>query len=584
MSTTTDELHNKRHSLAHALGAALVALYPETKLAIGPAIDDGFYYDAELPVSLSADDLPKVEKKMRAILAQWKSFEKKIVTPEEALDHFSGNPYKCELINQFTAEGKELTFYTSGTFTDLCGGGHIDDISAVHPDSFTLRSVAGAYWRGDEHNTMLTRVYGLAFDTPEELTTHQRMLEEAKERDHRKIGKELGLFTFSPLVGPGLPLFTPKGNALRHAIEQSLSILLDKYGYERVWIPHLAKSDLYKTSGHWEKFGDELFRVRGKNEEYVLKPMNCPHHTQIYASALRSYHDLPVRYAEFTTVYRDEQKGELIGLSRVLSITQDDGHIFCTPEQINSEVSATIALVKEFYTALGFFQDNDCEIFLSVRGDDTSKYLGESTVWDNAEQSLKDGLQSAGLSFVVDPGEAAFYGPKIDFVFRDSLNRKRQLATIQLDFVMPERFGLTYIDKHNTKQTPIMIHRAISGSLERFLGVMIEHFAGNFPFFLTPVQVRVISVNADSNAYAETVLKELRHADLRADADTGQDTIGKKIAKTRAEKIPARIVVGKDEAAAGTVTLEMDGDKQKLPISEATALLASKAAVFNEAV
>ena len=337
--------------------------------------------------------------------------------------YFADNPYKSDLIREFASQGKEISLYTSGTFTDLCGGGHVADVSSINPEGFALRSVAGAYWRGDENNTMLTRVYGLAFDTKDALAAHKQLLDSAKERDHRKLGKELGLFTFSPLVGSGLPLFTPRGAALRLALERSLSVLLKKYGYEVVWIPHLAKPDLYMTSGHWEKFGDELFKVRGKNEEFVLKPMNCPHHTQIYASALRSYSELPIRYAEFTTVYRDEQKGELLGLARVLSITQDDGHIFCTEAQVEQEVSSTISLIKEFYTALGFFQGDDCEVCLSVRDADTSKYLGDSATWDRAEESLKQSLHTAGMSFTVDEGEAAFYGPKIDFVFRDSLRR-----------------------------------------------------------------------------------------------------------------------------------------------------------------
>ncbi len=567
--------------MAHALGAALVALYPGTKLAIGPAIDDGFYYDAEIPVPLSVDDLGAVEEKMREMLGQWTVFEKKVVSSEEALAYFKDNPYKCELIDELSVAGKEITLYTSGDFIDLCGGGHVDDISSIHPDSFALQSVAGAYWRGDEQNTMLTRVYGLAFDTKEDLNEYQRMLEEAKARDHRKIGKALGLFTFSPLVGSGLPLFTPKGNALRRALEKSLSVLLERYGYEHVWIPHLAKKELYETSGHWDKFGDELLTVRGRHDEFVLKPMNCPHHTQIYASALRSYNDLPIRYAEFTTNYRDEQKGELLGLTRVLSITQDDGHIFCTEEQIEEEVSATISLIKEFYTALGFFRGDDCEVFLSVRGSDTDSYLGDNAVWDNAERYLTSALERAGLPFVIEAGEAAFYGPKIDFHFRDSLRRKWQLATIQLDFVMPERFNLSYVDSGNRKQVPIMIHRAVSGSLERFLGVMIEHFAGYFPFFLAPVQVRVLSVGESAHAYARTVSDRLVGAGLRVDCDMSDESVGRKVAKTHAEKIPARIVIGEKERDAGAVTLEMDDRKQVLSVDDAVRMLVQKDAVFS---
>ena len=576
MKDKDELLMRKRHSLAHLLGASLIELYPGTKLAIGPPVDDGFYYDAELPEQMSADDFPAIEKKMREIAKTWSGFEKKVVSKEEALAHFKDNPYKVELIEEIAREGGEITFYQSGDFVDLCEGGHVDDMKEIALDGFSLSAIAGAYWRGDEKNTMLTRVYGLAFDSKKELDEHKAMIEAAKERDHRKIGKELGLFSFSSLVGPGLPLFSPKGMALRSALEGELSRLLDKYGYEKVWIPHIAKPDLYKTSGHWEKFEDELFKVRGKNDEFVMKPMNCPHHTQIYASSPKSYQDLPVRYAESTTVYRDEQKGELLGLSRVLSITQDDGHIFCTEDQIAEEVAQTVALVVEFYTALGFFKGDDCEVFLSVRGDDKSKYLGDDKVWDRAEKVLADTLKKAKLEFTTEEGEAAFYGPKIDFHFRDSLGRKRQLATVQLDFVMPERFKLVYTDSDGKKKTPVMIHRAISGSLERFLGIMIEHFAGNFPFFLCPVQVAVLPIGPDEHAYAQEVLTALRSAGLRATIDTRDESIGKKIARVHTEKIPVRIVIGKKEVADNTVTLEMENEKQVVSTDECIQILVTK--------
>ena len=581
MSDKDDRVMRKRHSLAHLLGAALVALYPDTKLAIGPPIDDGFYYDAEVPIPLSADDLPTIEKKMREIVKTWSTFEKKAVSKEDARAHFKDNPYKRELIEDIAKEGGEITLYQSGDFIDLCGGGHVNDMKEVSLDGFTLSSIAGAYWRGDEKNTMLTRIYGLAFDSKKELDEYKAMLEAAKERDHRKIGKELGLFSFSPLVGSGLPLFTPKGMALRSALESVLSQLLDTYGYEKVWIPHIAKPDLYKTSGHWEKFEDELFKARGKTEEFVMKPMNCPHHTQIYASTPKSHHDLPVRYAEFTTVYRDEQKGELLGLSRVLSITQDDGHIFCTEDQIAEEVTQTVALIIEFYTALGFFKEDDCEVFLSVRGDDKARYLGADKTWDRAETVLAEALQQAKLSFTTEKGEAAFYGPKIDFHFRDSLGRKRQLATVQLDFVMPERFKLVYTDSDGKKKTPVMIHRAISGSLERFLGIMIEHFAGKFPFFLCPVQVAVLPIGTEEHPYAQEVAQELRNAGLRTTIDKRDESIGKKIARVHTEKIPARVVIGKKEVAEKTVTLETEEGKQVLSIEECMRVLREKNKMFK---
>ena len=577
-------LQEKRHSLAHVLGAALCKRFPGTKLAIGPPTEEGFYYDAELPETLSVDDLPALEEEMRSILATWSTFDCEKISHKEAKERFKDNPYKLEIIDTLIAQGEEITVYTSGEFSDLCEGGHISNVSLIAPKSFALTSVAGAYWRGDENNPMLTRVSGLAFATEEELVEYQALLEEAKRRDHRLLGKELQLFTSSPLVGAGLPLFTPKGAALRRAIEKALTVLLERYGYEIVWIPHLTRPDLYKTSGHWEKFGDELFSVRGKHEEFVLKPMNCPHHTQIFASTLRSYAELPVRYAEFTTVYRDEQKGELLGLARVLSITQDDGHIFCTKEQIAQEVEATVALIQEFYTALGFFKGDDCEVSLSVRGEDTEKYLGEDALWESAESSLAAVLKRRGLSYTTEKGEAAFYGPKIDFIFRDSLQRKRQLATVQLDFVMPQRFALTYTASDNTKQTPVMIHRAIAGSLERFIGVLIEHFAGEFPFFIAPVQVGVLSVSKKEVDYAHSVTAALRAAGIRAQCDSTDSSVGKKLALVRGEKIPAHIVVGGREAAEGTVSLTRKGaEAQVLSLEEAVALLRSESEVFGPA-
>ena len=579
--SSKEVLQQKRHSLAHALGAALCARYPGTKLAIGPPTEDGFFYDAEVPVTLSVDDLPALEKEMRTLLSTWDTFQREVVSAEEARKRFKDNPYKLEIIDQLVEEGVEITVYTSGSFSDLCEGGHVATTAGIAPDSFSLVAVAGAYWRGDEANRMLTRVSGIAFATKEELEEHRALLEEAKKRDHRVLGKELQLFTSSPLIGAGLPLFTPKGTALRRAIEKALGVLLEKYGYEIVWIPHLTRPDLYKTSGHWEKFGDELFKVRGKHDEFVLKPMNCPHHTQIYASTLRSYTELPVRYAEFTTVYRDEQKGELLGLSRVLSITQDDGHIFCTQEQIAEEVSATVSLIREFYTALGFFKGDDCEISLSVRSDEKENYLGSDALWERAEHSLAEVLEQSGLHYTTEKGEAAFYGPKIDFIFRDSLKRKRQLATIQLDFVMPERFSLRYVDAENNKQTPVMIHRAIAGSLERFIGVLLEHFAGAFPFFIAPVQVRVLSVSEQEEDYARSVTASLRKVGIRAECDSAADSVGKKLARVHAEKLPSFIVVGSKEVQERTVSLTLrGGEKQVRSLEEALALLKKENDVF----
>lgn len=580
MASDDNALQNRRHSLAHLLGAALERLYPGTKLATGPATDTGFYYDALLPSSLSVDDLKTIEKTMRELAKGWETFDRQVVSVEEARQRFADNPFKQEIIDQLEQEGEEITVYTSGDFSDLCAGGHVNHVRDICLDGFTLQSVAGAYWRGDEKRDMLTRVSGVAFDSKKDLAAHLQLLEEAKKRDHRVIGKDLGLFAFSPLVGPGLPLFTPKGTALRHAVERSLATLSDAHGYERVWIPHLAKQDLYKQSGHWEKFGDELFSVQGRHDAFVLKPMNCPHHTQIYASTPKSHHDLPVRYAECTTVYRDEQKGELLGLTRVLGLTQDDGHVFCTPDQVGDEVFSTISLIESWYRALGFFKGDDCRICLSVRGDEKEKYLGGDTVWDRAEQVLSAALQKKNLPFTTEPGEAAFYGPKIDFHFKDSLGRSWQLATIQLDFVMPERFGLTYVAADGKKKTPVMIHRAVSGSLERFLGIMIEHFAGQFPFFLAPVQVRVLPIGPDAHVYAKQVFETLKVRGLRVDIDSSTDSLGKRIAKVHAEKIPYRIVVGAREMKENMVVLEDGTSKQTVSLDACCTLLVEKNAVL----
>ena len=575
-------LRNRRHSLAHLLGAAILKKYPDAKLAVGPATDDGFRYDVLTPSPISADDLTALETSMRDIAKEWTTFKRSVVSADEARAQFPDNPYKKDIIDRLERDGGEISLVTSGDFTDLCEGGHAEHVRDICMEGFVLQSVAGVYWRGDEANDMLTRVSGLAFDSKEDLDAHMRMLEEAKKRDHRTLGKELGLFSFSPLVGPGLPLFTPKGAALRGAVERALTSLTDAYGYERVWIPHLAKRDLYERSGHWEKFGDELFSVQGRHDSFVLKPMNCPHHTQVYAASPKSHRDLPVRYAEFTTVYRDEQKGELLGLSRALSLTQDDGHIFCAPDQVGSEVAGVVSLIESWYRALGFFQGDDCSVFLSVRGDDREKYLGDDAAWRLAEKVLGGALREKRIPFTEEPGEAAFYGPKIDFHFKDSLGRMWQLATVQVDFVMPERFGLAYTDADGKKKTPVMIHRAVSGSLERFLGIMIEHFAGRFPFFLAPVQVRVIPIGSGAHPYAREALAAFRSDGIRADIDLSTDSLGKRIAKAHGEKVPYRAMIGSREAADRSVTLEGEDGKETLSLEECRRVLIERNEVFRE--
>ncbi|MCA9352322.1 threonine--tRNA ligase [Patescibacteria group bacterium] len=561
------DIEKKRHSLAHLLAAATLKLYPDTKLTLGPAIDNGFYYDMEFVDPINDADLKTIQKTMKKMANSWKEFSGKKVSTDEARQVFAGNPYKLELIDDIESKGEDITLYTSGEFTDLCRGGHVDDFSSINLDAFTLDRVAGAYWRGDENNTMLTRVYGLAFDTKEELDQYLAQREAAKERDHRKIGKELGLFTFSDLVGPGLPLFTPKGTKIRNLVVEKISRIQSRYGYEQVCIPHITKSDLYKTSGHWDKYKDDLFHVTGKSDaEFVMKPMNCPHHTQIYAAEPRSYRDLPLRFAETTMVYRDEQAGELMGLSRVRSITQDDGHIFCTPDQIQHEVNNIVAIIKEFYTAMNMFNDGDYWVSLSVRDpQNLDKYIGDNTLWDTAESILEDIAKENKLNYQRVEGEAAFYGPKLDFQFKDAIGREWQLGTAQLDFVQPARFGLEYTDDHGNKQTPVMIHRAIAGSLERFMSLAIEHFAGHFPLWLAPTQVAIIPIKSDLHGtYAHTLYETLINQGVRAELwNDDKDGFGKKVRRAKTDKLPYWIIVGDEEMNSGTITVESTNNQEK---------------------
>lgn len=552
------DLEKQRHSLAHLLAQAVLELYPDAKPTLGPAIDTGFYYDFDFgDTSVSDTDLAKIEKKMKELLSNWSTFEHKEVSADEAKDIYKNNPYKLELIDEIEKKGEPITLYTAGGFTDLCRGGHVDDMQTVAADSFELDKVAGAYWRGDENNTMLTRIYGLAFETKEQLDAFKEHREQAIERDHRKLGKELDLFTFSEQVGAGLPLFTPKGTALRNAIIKKIHEIQSRYNYQEVWIPHITKPDLYKTSGHWEKFGDELFKVQGRESEFVMKPMNCPHHTQIYASQPRTYKELPIRYTEATTVYRDEQSGELMGLGRVRSITQDDGHVFCTPEQVKDEIGIIANVIEDFYKTLGVWGEGNYWVSLSTRDPETpEKYLGGDDVWNTAEASLKDIAEDRGYPYKEVPGEAAFYGPKIDFMFKDALGRERQLATIQLDFNMPARFGLEYIDAEGKKQTPVMLHRAIAGSLERFLAIFIEHFNGAFPFWMSPVQVQVIPIGEAHHDFAQDVAQQLKDTGMRVAVDTSDNGFGKKVRQAKNEKVPYFLIIGDQEVANQKVTVE----------------------------
>lgn len=563
-----EHLDQLRHSCAHLLAAAVGELWPSAKRTIGPAIEQGFYYDFDFgDIKIIEEDLPKIEAKMHTLLPTWTEFRREEVTTDQAKETFARNEYKLELINEFSGEGKTLTFYHSGAFMDLCRGGHSE-----HPSEelkhFKLLSLAGAYWRGDEHNKMLTRIYGTCFPSKEELDAHLTQLEEAKKRDHRKLGKQLGLFTFSNLVGPGLPLFTAKGTELRRLLGDFVWSLMKPHGYERVWIPHLAKADLYRTSGHWDKFQDDIFHVSSKktDEQFVLKPMNCPHHTQIFASEPRSYRDMPIRLSEVTTVYRDENTGQLQGLSRVRSITQDDAHVFCTPEQIKEEALKMYEIIKKFYGAF--------EMPLSIRlsmhdPDDMEKYLGGPELWERSVGMLRELLGEMGVAYEDGVGEAAFYGPKIDFIARDAIGRKWQLATIQLDFVQPERFELEFTDIDGAKKRPVMIHRAISGSIERFTSVIIEHYEGAFPFWLAPVQIRLASVSEEVVPFARELRQQLLSADVRVELDDSNEKVGKKIRDAALMKVPWTIVIGKKEVEGGAFMVNVFGQEENVVIEPA---------------
>ena len=551
-----EKLSNLRHSLAHLTAAAVRELWPGSQNAIGPAIDDGFYQDFEIAGIVSDADLPRIEAKIRELLPAWTHFETKEVSKAEALKEFSWNKYKTELIEEFAGQGKKITFHNAPGFVDLCKGGHAENpTKEIRPDAFKLDRVAGAYWRGDEKNKMLTRIYGLAFETKEELDAYLHQREEAEKRDHRKLGKELDLFTISEQVGKGLPLFTPKGALLRELLNEYSQALRLAKGWQRVWSPHITKNDLYKASGHWDKFGAELFLVESQetSDELVMKPMNCPHHQQIYASRPHSYRDLPLKYMETTTVYRDEKAGELLGLSRVRCITQDDSHTFCTPDQIEQIYQELIEVTKTFYETIGM----KIRARLSFRSSKTpEKYLGEVDLWDKAQAIILDIAKKNNLDYFVAEGEAAFYGPKIDFMAMDALDREWQLATPQLDFVQPKRFGLVYTDKKGVEQTPVMIHFALMGSIERFLSVYIEHTAGNFPLWLSPVQVKVIPVRTSHNEYATKVFEMLKENNIRAVLDDGDENLGGKVRDAKNNKIPYWIVLGDKEVSANKVTLE----------------------------
>ena len=568
-----------RHSLSHIMAAAVKNLYSGTtttvKFGVGPAVENGFYYDMDFgETKITDDDLAKIEKEMRKIIAKNLKFERSERSREDALAwaKANGQNYKAELIEGIP-EGETISFYKIGDFEDLCRGPHIDNMQQV--GAFKLMRISGAYWKGDEKREQMSRIYGAAFETQEELDKYLVRLEEAKKRDHRKLGKELDLFCFSDLVGAGLPLFSPRGTILRDKLADYSLSLRAAEGFEKVWTPHITKTDLYKTSGHFAKFGDELFMVHSQvnGETFALKPMNCPHHAQIFASRPRTYREMPVRYMEATTDYRDEKTGELGGLSRVRCLTQDDSHVFCRDTQIKDEVKRLVGIVKELYELVGMAH---LRARLSYRSDE-DKYLGDKALWDMAQGQIKQAAIDNNLEYFEAEGEAAFYGPKIDFMAEDAMGREHQLATIQLDFVQPERFGLTYINEKGEKERPVMIHHATLGSIERFMSVFIEHTAGWFPFWCAPEQVRILTINDSVKDYVNkiegilksTVLdKPLKYNEIRYKLDDRNESLGKKIREATAMKIPCVLIVGPKDAEAEQVSVRLKDEEKKVALSE----------------
>ncbi len=556
-----DYLDKLRHSAAHLLAAAVLEIYPKTKLTIGPPIDDGFYYDFEFEEPLSEKDLGKIEQKMRELVKKWDSFEKKEVGKDEVLQTYKNNEYKTELINEFAEEGKDLTTYTSGSFTDLCKGGHVES-PKEELKHFKLLSLAGAYWRGNEKNKMLTRIYGTAFPSKEELEEFLQRREEAKLRDHRKIGKELELFTFSELVGSGLPLYLPKGALIRKLLSDLIEDMQSKSGYSQVWTPQIAKGELFKRSGHYDKYHEDMFIVKShySDEEMFLKPMNCPQHTQIYASSPKSYRDLPIRLTDFAMLYRDERPGELNGLARVRSFSQDDCHVFCREDQVEEEIGKMLEMTKKVMAIFGF----KYRYRLSTRDPKTpEKYYGDPKIWDKVEKWAEKIMKDNNIEYYDAPGEASFYAPKMDLMATDALGREWQLSTVQIDYVQPTRFGLTYIDDQGKEKTPVMIHRAILGSAERFMMVLIEHYAGNFPLWLTPVQAKIIPIADRHHEKAYELQQKLIEKGIRVEVNDRAESMQKKIREAQKEKVFFMLVMGDQEIEKGEVNVRTRDGKNK---------------------
>jgi len=566
-----ERLSNIRHSLSHLLATVVREKDPGVKLAIGPVIENGFYYDFEFSKDadlrgmnaeergISEKDLPRLQKRMKELVRQGLSFVSKEVSVDEARKLFVNQPYKLELIEEFAQEDRKLTVYETGNFVDLCKGGHVENTKEIDTDAFKITHIAGAYWRGDEKNKMLTRIYGLAFENKDALDTYLKNQEEAKKRDHRKLGKDLEIFTIIDDIGPGLPLFYPNGAILRRLVERYIEEEQEKRGYQPIWIPHITKGKLYETSGHLDKY-DAMYPPMNIDEnDYYLKPMNCPHFMMLYKTQQHSYRDLPLRYTSTTTNYRYEKSGELSGLTRVRALTQDDCHVFCEPPQIEDEIKLMLEMIGQVYKKFGL---NDFWVRVSLRDSkNKEKYLGSDEVWEKAENALKNVVKATGWKYEEEEGEAAFYGPKLDFVFKDVLGRDWQLSTIQLDFNQPERFELEYIDSEGKQARPVVIHRAILGSTERFLGIMIEHYGGAFPVWLSPVQALILPISEKFGAYGEEVRRALVSAGFRIELDSRNESLGKKIRDGKIKKTPYLLVVGGKEESTKTITVESrDGE------------------------
>ncbi len=563
-------LERMRHSAAHVMAEAVISVFPEAKLGIGPPIENGFYYDFELPRPLTPDDLEVIERHMAASITRDQPFERRPLSKDEALQLFRDQPYKLELIEQF-GDGN-LSVYQQGNFVDLCRGPHVNSTGEIGP--IKLLSNAGAYWRGSEKNPQLQRIYGTAFATQEELDRHVHNLEQARERDHRKLGRELGLFTFSPDIGPGIPLFFPKGETLRHTMEEYVRDLQTRHGYDHVWTANLVKRELYEKSGHLKLYADVQFPAMvDENDVYMLKPMNCPSHMTLFNAQHHSYRELPIRYAEFCTLYRYERSGQLSGLTRVRSLTQDDEHIFCTPDQLQSEFSLCVELITEAMRTYGL---TDYYVQLSLHDpNQPEKYGGDPAVWERAESELRTALDALGIRYVPVLGEAAFYGPKADFNATDVLGREWQLSTVQIDYIQPANLGCHYIGEDGQEHTPVMIHSAVTGSTERFLGMLIEHFGGAFPTWLAPVQAQLLPIADRHIPYAREVQQRLKAASVRAEVDDRSERLNLKIRDAQMQKVPYILVTGNKEAEQGSVAVRLRGgvDLGAIPVDEFVKLI-----------